>query len=195
MQNDTVKDLLEEIKNLSGLMLDLAYSAVFFRNKEIANEVLLSFEKFEDLEERLYKQLFAASRGQAEQALISVIDVVESGKNVAMAARNLAEMISEGKTLHPVIHEALEETDETIQRATIVPNSILAHKSLKELQLGAEVGITVIGIRRGEEKEGRWIFYPRGSTVFEEGDVVIGVGSNESCSKFFHLATGKLKEL
>lgn len=195
MQNDTVKDLLEEIKNLSGLMLDLAYSAVFFRNKEIANEVLLSFEKFEDVEERLYKQLFAASRGHAEQALISVIDVVESGKSVAMAARNLAELIADGKTLHPVIHEALEETDETIQRATIVPNSVLANKSLKELKLGAEVGIMIIGVRRGEEKARRWIFHPRGRTVLEAGDIVIGVGSNESCSKFFALATGKLKEL
>lgn len=195
MDHDTVKDLLEEVKNLSELMLDLAYSAVFFKNKEIANEVLLLFEKFEDVEERLYKQLFAASRGQAEQALISVIDVVESAKNVAMAARNLAEMIAEGKVLHPVIHEALEETDETIQRATIAPDSILANKSLKELQLGAEVGISVIGIRRGEEKAGRWIFYPRGSTVLEGKDIVIGIGSNESCSKFFRLATGRLNEL
>ncbi|MBI3335494.1 MAG: hypothetical protein HY001_03270, partial [Candidatus Portnoybacteria bacterium] len=47
MNRDTVKDLLEEIKNLSELILDLAYSALFFKNKDIAKEVMLSFEKFE----------------------------------------------------------------------------------------------------------------------------------------------------
>lgn len=195
MQHDTVKDLLEEIKNLSELMLDMAYSAVFFKNKEIAEEVMLSFERFEDLEERLYKKLFVAFRGEAAASLISVIDIIESAKSVAMAARNLAEMIVEGKELHPVIHEALEESDETVERVTLSPRSVLAGKTLKELQLGSEVGISVIGIRRGDDKAHKWIFYPRGDTKLETGDIVIGVGSNESCQKFVDLASGKRKIL
>ncbi|MBI3335359.1 MAG: potassium channel protein, partial [Candidatus Portnoybacteria bacterium] len=137
--------------------------------------------------------LFAAFRGSAEHSLITVIDVVESAKNVARAARHLAKMILEGKELHPVIHEALEETDETIERVTISSRSILANKSLKELELGSEVGISVIGIRRGDEKVYKWIFYPHGSSMLRAGDVVIGVGSNESCEKFIDLASGKRK--
>jgi uncharacterized protein with PhoU and TrkA domain len=194
MPQDNVKDLLEEIKNLSELMLDLAYSSVFFKNKEIAEEVILSFDRFEDLEERLYTQLFAASRGQGDVSLISVIEIVESAKNVAMAARNLAEMVVEDKELHPVIHQVLEETDETIQRVSLSESSVLANKSLKELQLGAQVGIAVIGIRRRGEKH-KWIFYPTGSTQLQAGDVVIGVGSVASCDKFTELASGKLKEM
>lgn len=195
MIQDNVKDLLEEVKNLSELMLDLAYSSVFFKNKEIAEEVEISFERFEDLEERLYVQLFAASRGQEDVSFISVIEIVESAKNVAMAARNLADMVLEGKVLHPVIHDALEETDETIKRVTIDAPSVLLDKSLKELQLGAEVGINIIGIRRGADRSRKWIFYPKGSTALRAGDVVIGVGSHASCEKFGELAAGKLKEM
>lgn len=195
MPQDTVKDLLEEVKNLSELMLDLAYSSVFFKNKEIAQEVMLSFERFEDREERLFTQLFAASRGQGDMSLISVIEIVESAKNVAMAARNLADMVVQGKDLHPVIHQALEETDETIQRVVLAESSVLIDKSLKELQLGAQVGIGIIGIRRSGDKAHKWIFYPTGSTMLQAGDIVIGVGSNASCEKFSELASGKLKEM
>lgn len=191
---DTVKDLLEEIKNLSELMLDLAYSGVFLKNKEIAKEVLSSFERFEGLEERLYKKLFVAFRGQTDGSFISVIDIVESAKNVAMAAKNLAQMIVQGKELHPVIHQALEESDERIERVSIGSHSVLAGKALKELQLGSEVGVVVIGIRRQEEKRDKWIFYPRGETSLQGGDIVIVVGSNDSCQKFTKLALGKLKE-
>ena len=195
MQQDTVKDLLEEIKNLSELMLDLAYSAVSFKNQEIAQEVVLQFDKFEDLEERLYKQLFAAFRGSKEQSLISVIDVVEGAKTVSLAARNLAEMILEDKELHPVIHEALEETDETIERVSLSPQSVLVGKTLKELQLGSKVGLSIIGIRKGDEKVHKWIFRPHGGTRLESGDILISVGPNASCQKFIELALGRLKEL
>lgn len=193
MNQDTVKDLLEEIKNLSGLMLDLAYSAVFFKNNEIAEEVMLSFGRFEDLEERLYTQLFAAARGGQEGSLISVIEIVESAKSVAMAARNLAEMILEGRDLHPVIHAALEDSDETIVRAALSDDSILRGRTLKDLQLGAEMGLVIIGIRRQTEKMHKWIFYPRGSVMLKEKDIVVGVGTNASCQKFSELASGKLK--
>lgn len=194
MTQDTVKDLLEEIKNMSELMLDLAYSSLFFKNKEIAEEVIISFDKLEDLEERIYTHLFAASRGQGDVSLISVIEIVESAKNVAVAARNLAEMVVEDKELHPVIHEALEETDETVERVTISAKSILAGKNLKELNLGTEVGITVVGIRRGEGRGHRWVFRPRGSSTFEPGDIVIGVGSHASCEKLKGLASGRLMQ-
>ena len=86
---ENVKSLMAEVKNLSELMLDLAYSSVFFESKEIAKEVVLLFSNLEDLEERLYFHLFAASRGKQPSRFISVIDMVESSKLVATAARNM----------------------------------------------------------------------------------------------------------
>lgn len=195
MSNDTVKGLLEEVKNLSELMLDLAYSAVFFKNKEIAKEVMILLERFEDIEERLYEKLFVASRGNENQSFISVIELTESGKNVAMAARNLADMVLEEKELHPVIHEALEESEETIKRVKLAEKSILAGKTLRELKLGSEVGVAVIGIRRGEGRQARWIFRPRGGAKLEKDDILMAVGQDEACEKFARLASGKLRRL
>lgn len=186
-----VKELLEELKNLSQLMLDLGYSAVFFKSKQIAKEVFLLYERLEELEEELYLHLFAASRGRMLKKFISVIELVESAKNVANAARNLAELVLEGKELHPVIKTALKESDESIVRTTVSKNSILANKTLGELRLRSNVGIDVIAIRRN----GRWIFDPKKNTKIHPGDTLIGIGTVYSCKRFDKIAKGKLKEL
>src|SRR3989338_7254196 len=151
---ESVKELIEDIKNLSELMLDLAYSSVFFESKEIAKEVMVQYNELEDLEERLYLHLFAASRGKLQVRFISVMAVVESSKMVANAAKNMSETVLEGKALHPVIKEALKEADESIARANITKKSILKDKTLGDLKLRTEMGVHIIAIRRGN----KWIF-------------------------------------
>ena len=185
-----VKELLEELKNLSELMLDLAYSAVFFENEDIADEVLLLFERLEDLEEELYMHLFAASKRMSKK-LISVIELVETSKNVASAAKNIAEMVKEGKTLHPIIKQALKETDESIVMSRVLKDSILTDKTLGDMKLRSNTGIDIVAIRRDK----KWIFDPKKGTKIKQGDVIICVGSVESCKKANALARGELKEI
>ncbi len=186
-----VKDLLEELKNLSQLMLDLGYSAVFFKSKQIAKEVFLLYERLEELEEELYLHLFAATRGKMIRKFISVIELVESAKTVANAARNLAELVLEGKQLHPIVKAALKHSDESIVRTKVSKRSILANKTLGELKLRSNVGVDIIAIRRN----GRWIFDPKKHTKILPGDMLIGVGTIFSCKKLERIAKGELREL
>lgn len=185
---DTVKDLLEEIKNLSQLMLDLAYSSVFFKNKEIAEEVNLLYERLEILEEHLYMHLFAASRGHNMKSFLSVVEFVESGKKIATAARDMSNMVLADRLLHPVIKSALRESDESITRVKIAKKSILANKSLGDLKLRSNTGVDIIAIRRGK----RWIFDPRKNTMLKMGDIVTGIGPATACNALNLIAEGKL---
>lgn len=188
---ENVKDLIEEVKNLSELMLDLAYSSVFFESKEIAKEVLLLFNNLDALEERLYMHLFAASRGKFSHRLISIIDIIESSKMVASAARNMAELVLEGAELHPIVKEALQASEESIARETVSSKSIIKHKTLGDVRLRSKTGVNVIAIRRGD----KWIFYPNKNTTILEKDVLIGVGSSGSCRMLGKLAKGDIKKL
>lgn len=192
---ENVKELIEEIKNLSELMLDLSYSAVLFRSREIAKEVILSYDRLEELEESLYMHLFAAARGRAKTRLISVIDLVESAKTVASAAKNMSEPVIEGKELHPIIQEALKESDETIARADVSRNSILGNKVLGELKLRTHLGINIIAIRRQTPHGHRWIFSPKKDTAILEKDILIGVGPSVACEKLRKVAKGAVKKL
>src|SRR3989344_1391527 len=185
MSNTNVKILLEELKDTSALMLDLAYSSIFFNNKEIAEEVMLLYEKIENVEENLYMHLFSASRGTYNSKLISLIDIVESTKNIANAARNLANLVIDGRELHPVIKEAIEDSDELISRVTIRENSSAFNKTLREL--GEKLAVNMIAIRRKKEKEYKWIFDPKIDTKILAGDTIIIVGHESACNTFKQL--------
>lgn len=52
----SIKDILIEMKNLSELMVDLAYSAVLFNSKDAANEVLKLENKVNSLNYEIRKQ-------------------------------------------------------------------------------------------------------------------------------------------
>lgn len=182
MSNTNVKTLLEELKDTSALMLDLAYSSIFFNNKEIAEEVILLYEKIEKLEENLYMHLFSASRGTYSLKLISLIDIIESTKNIANAARNLANLIIEGRELHPVIKEAIEESNEVISRVSVDENSPAINKTLRNL--GENLIINMIAIRRKKGKEYKWIFNPKIDTKILAGDSIVIVGHESACDKF-----------
>ncbi len=184
---ENVKDLLEEVKNLSELMLDLAYSSVMFESKEIAKEVLLLFNNLDEIEQRLYAHLFAASRGRYSKRLISVIDIIEGSKMVASAARNMSELVLEGVELHPIVKEALQASDESITRCEVADKSALVHKTLGELRLRSKTGINVIAIRRRD----KWVFYPHKDTKIMEHDILMGVGPGESCKLLCKLAKGE----
>ena len=188
---ENVKDLMEEIKDLSELMLDLAYSSVLFESKDIAKEVKLLHDRLEEMEEKIYLHLFAASRGKLAKKMISVIDLVESAKWVAFAAKNLSNMVLEGSALHPIIKEALKESDESITKAIITRNSMFHNKSIGEFRLGTEMGVHIIAIRRGD----RWIFDPRKHTEMKEGDILICVGPSSSCDRLRKIAIGKVKKI
>ncbi|MBI2579752.1 MAG: potassium channel protein [Candidatus Aenigmarchaeota archaeon] len=182
---ENVKDLLEEMKNLSSLMLDLSYSSVFFTSKDIASEVVELYDRIEDIEEKLTIHLLSASREpHLAKKLVSVFEVVESAKRVASAARNMSQIVLDNKELHPIIKEALQESDERITRAIISGSSLLANQTIGDLRLRTETGIHIIAIRRGP----KWIFNPRKATNLMKNDILIGIGPKASCRKLRRLA-------
>lgn len=184
---ENVKQILEEMKDLSEVMLDLGYSSVFFNSKDIAKEVLLLQERLKELEQSLYIHLLAASRGSHNEKLIGVLELVESAIFVGRAAKNLSEFVLKGTGMHPIIREALEQSDETITRALVGPNSVIAGRTLGDSHIGPELAIRIVAIRRGA----KWLFNPKENARVEEGDILIAVGSKIGCTKLRRIAKGR----
>jgi uncharacterized protein with PhoU and TrkA domain len=113
-----------------------------------------------------------------------VISLVESAKDVARSALNMAKIIIDDVELHPVVKKALKESDESITRATVMPNSELRDKTIGEMKLRTNTGINVLAIRR----EKRWIFVPDKDTKLMENDILIAVGPKAACKKLKELS-------
>lgn len=181
---ENVKQILEELKNLSELMLDLGYSSVFFESKDIANEVCLLYQSFEAHEERLYYHLFSASKGGNISSLISVINLVDSAKSVATAALNMSKMVVDDMELHPIVKTALQESDESVTRSTIMADSELLDKTIGEMKLRTNTGINVLAIRRNKS----WLFVPDKDTKLIENDILIATGHKAACKRLKELS-------
>ena len=170
----TIKDLLIEMKNLSELMVDLAYSAVLFNSKMAAEEVLKLENKVNSSNYEIKKQSLVAARSMEDaEKLTALLEIAEAAESIANAAKDLAEIAIKGFKPHPVFKMVMEEAEEIITSVTIQKGSELNNKSLGELFLANRTGMIVIAIRRDET----WIYGPDKRTMTFEGDTLIAKGT------------------
>ncbi|WP_456368044.1 potassium channel family protein [Thermococcus sp.] len=184
-----VKDIFVEMKNTAELMVDLAYSAALFKEKEMAEEVLELEEYLDILNYNLTVRAVLAARNlkEAEQ-ITSILQMARAIDDISNAAADLAKMVLEEK-IHPLITEVIMESEETIGKVVVSPNSVLVGKTLEELDLSTNTGVWIIAIRRGK----RWIFDPDEDTKILPGDILIGRGTRTALDYLKEIARGNIK--
>jgi len=182
-----VRDLLVEMKDLSELMIDLAYSAALFHNRELAEEVLELEEHVDTLAYILdMNAMLAARDAEDAEALVGVSVVASAADKISDAAADIAVIVLREIGVHPIVREAFEKVEERLTRAEVKSNSILVGQKLGELELTARIGVDVIAIRRGKE----WIINPKEDEIIEKGDVLIARGAPMGIEEVKKLAEG-----
>jgi uncharacterized protein with PhoU and TrkA domain len=188
-----VRELLVEMKNLSELMIDLAYSAALFNDKELA-EVVLELEAHVDtLSYLLDIEVMVASRGDPRdaQALVGVSTVAAATDKISDAAADIAAIVTRDIGVHPIVGSIFEKVEERIVKATVKEGSTIADKRISKLDLAARMGIDVIAIRRNKT----WIINPKGSERILQGDTLITRGAPQGIKQFKDLAEGRTTQL
>ena len=100
----TVREALTEMKDLSEVMIDLAYSAALFHSHELAEEVLALEERVDYLAYMLNMNLMLAAR-DAEDAehLVGISAVASATNEVSDAAADIASLVLQGIGIHPIV--------------------------------------------------------------------------------------------
>ena len=188
----SVREALTEMKDLSEIMIDLAYSAALFNSHELAEEVLELEKRVDYLAYIIDMNTMLAAR-DAEDAkhLTAVITVAAATNKISDAAADIASIVLKDIGIHPIVRKAFEQVEERLARAIVKPNSILVKKKLGDLELAAKIGVDVIAIRRHLE----WIIDPSEGERILEGDVLIARGAPHGVDELKALAEGKIKEL
>lgn len=188
----SVRKVLIEMKDLSELMIDLAYSATLFNNRELAEEVLELEERVDNLAYLLHMNTMLAAR-DAEDAeeLVGIGKIATATDKISDAAADIAYLVIRGVGLHPIVREAFEAVEERLMRSEAKSTSIIVGKSLGELELAARIGVDIIAIRRGRE----WVINPSEDEKIVEGDILIARGAPHGVEKLKKFADGTLKEL
>jgi len=187
-----VRDLLVEIKDLSELMIDLAYSAALFDSKELAEEVLELEERVDTLAYLIDMNVMIAVRDAQDAELLLAASIVASAADkISDAAADIATIVLQNIGIHPIVRQAFEKVEEHLIRAKIESNSILVGTLLDELELAARIGVDIIAIRRNKE----WIINPKEREKLEEGDVLIARGAPHGIDELKGLAEGTIRKL
>ncbi|AMQ17741.1 potassium channel family protein [Thermococcus peptonophilus] len=186
---DNVKDIFVEMKNTAELMVDLAYSAALFKEKEMAEEVLKLEEYLDLLNYNLTVRAVLSARNIRDaERITSILQMARAIDDISNAAADLAKMVLEEK-IHPLITEVILESEETIGKVVVSPESVLVGKTLDELDLSTNTGVWIIAIRRGK----RWIFDPDEDTKIMPGDILIGRGTRTALDYLKEIARGNIK--
>jgi len=188
-----VESMLLELKDTSEFMVDLAYSSLLYNNVEIAEEVIFLEGKMDELCIQIQQYIENIGREHPEEiAKFSfVLRLQMAIEDIANAAASIADVVLRGLGEHPVIQMSIQESEATIEMATVSEESILVGKTLGQLALGSHTGMYIIAIKRGSQ----YIYGPSRETVIEAGDVLIAKGPEESADFFLDLAEGKETEL
>ena len=188
----SVRDLLVEMKDLSELMIDLAYSAALFHSHELAKEVLELEKRVDTLAYILdMNAMLAARDAEDAESLAGVSKVAAATDKISDAAADIAAIVLQKIGIHPIVREAFEKVEERLARAEVKHNSIIVRKRLGNLELAAKIGVDIIAIRRGKE----WIIDPGEDEIIVKGDILIARGAPSGVKELVGLADGTIREI
>ncbi len=188
----SVREALTEMKDLSEIMIDLAYSAALFHSRELAEEVLELEKRVDYLAYMLdMNAMLAARDAEDAESLIGVATVAAATDKISDAAADIAIIVLKEIGIHPIVREVFEKVEERLARAEVKSTSILINKKLGDLELAAKIGVDIIAIRRRKD----WIIDPSEDETILEGDVLIARGAPLGVDELKGLAEGKIKEM
>jgi uncharacterized protein with PhoU and TrkA domain len=170
------------ITDISETMTELALAALFFNNYEVAEDVLELEELMDGLNINFEKEILElASHIENTRDLTGIFRIVYSCELIADAAGNIAESIIRGFKPHRILQKAIKETSEIVVRENLSEDSYFRGKKYQELQdKRYKRGFHIIALKRGD----KWIYSFEPDFVFKKGDLVIGLGPEETVEEW-----------
>jgi uncharacterized protein with PhoU and TrkA domain len=181
-------DSIVLMKNISELAVDLAYGSVLFDSAEVAEEVVELEAEVDALQSRFEAwTLRAASRVEDPISLRGLVHLANATEVISDAAVEISEGVLRGLGTHPVVEQAVKESDEVIVRERVEPGSEFDGVTLGDREVKTETGMRVIAVRRSRGGERDWVIQPGPETELRAGDVFIAKGTRSGAERLAEL--------
>ena len=201
---DRAMDSIVLMKNMSELGVDLAYGAVLYDSEDLAREVVSLEAEVDQLQSRFEAwTLRAAAEIDDPVSLRGLVHLARSTEVISDAAVEISEGVLRGLGSHPVIAEAVKESDEEIVRLSVEPGSDLDGATLGGRMVRTDTGMGVIAVRRTAheavtaesvtdesvtERSDDWVVSPGPDTELAAGDVLLAKGPHTAAEQLEALA-------
>lgn len=180
-----LRTLLSEAKDISELMVDIAYAAVYYAEADMAEEVDELGERLADLAHDMRTLCVVAARSPRDaDAMASVLDVVSAIERIGLAAMDIGRIVSHRLGIPPALVADLAAAEEVSHQVGVREGSEMAHRCVGDLELPTELGMGVVALRR----RGEWMTDVEDDVVLLPDDVVLVRGPGGSVGAVRRLA-------
>jgi uncharacterized protein with PhoU and TrkA domain len=180
-----LRAMLAESKDLSELMVDLAYAALYFGDPDMAEEVDGLEENMSDLVHEMRAVCVLAARHPKEaEAMASVLQVISCIERIGNSAVDIARIVTHRLGIPRELVADLSNAEEVSHRVRVREGSHLSRRPLAALELPVQTGMRVMAIRRERD----WITDIDGDAICLPGDVMFLRGSPAGIPRLRELA-------
>lgn len=177
--------MLAEAKDLSELMVDLAYGAVYFNSADMAEEVIELEREMNDLVHDMREICVLAVRKPREaEGMSSVLQVVSAIERIANDAVDIARIVTAEIGIPAQLIADLAEAAEVSHRVLVSAGSHLANRPVGDFELPVATGMRIFAIKRGRQ----WFTSVDGNFIMAPDDVLFLRGSPVGIGRLHELA-------
>jgi len=180
-----LRSMLAEAKDLSELMVDLAYAALYFGDPDMAGEVGELERHMNELVQDMREVcVLAVRRPKEAEGMSSVLQVVSAIERIANDAVDIARIVTHKLGIPRELIADLSDAEEVSHRVSISDGSHMSNMPVAALELPVATGMRIVAIRRGTG----WITDVDGDRILVPGDVLFLRGSPAGIKRLRELA-------
>ena len=185
----SVQELLTEMKDISEVIVDLAYASLVYNSKEMGQRVNELEDEMEELKYAIrVKTLLAARTLEDAKQLSGILQIASAADRISHAAGDLVDLLEVPADKRPFITNLINESDEKIRMIRISPASEMAGYTIGKLGVEANTGMKIIALKN---RYG-WTYDPDDDVKLRAGDDMIVRGTEDGGNRLAQFASGKL---
>jgi uncharacterized protein with PhoU and TrkA domain len=184
------------MKDMGELAVDLAYGSVLLDSTDVAEEVVELEAEVDALQSRFEAwTLQAAGRHDDPISLRGLVHLARATEVISDAALEISEGVLRGLSTHPVVAEAVRESDEVIVSVPVEADSDLDGTTIGDQQVKTQTGMRIIAVRRAnpsdrtDRADNDWVISPGPETRLSADDVLVAKGTRTGAERFEALAS------
>jgi len=190
IENMSVRRLMTEMKDISEVIVDLAYASLMYNSEDLANSVNEFEDRMDDLKYAIRVKVMLAARTKEDATQLSgLLQVASAADSISHEASEIVKLLNVPVEKRPFIPLILSESDEKIKMTRISPNSDMVGNTIGYLMVEANTGMKIIALKN---RQG-WLYDPDEDTKLRAGDDIIVRGTEDGFSRLTEFASGKKK--
>ena len=185
----TDQELLTEMKDISEVIVDLAYASLMYNSRELALRVNELEDEMEELKYAMrVKTLMAARTREDAKQLSGILQIASAADRISHAAGEIVELLDVAPEKRPFITNLINESDEKIRMVRISPSSDMAGNTIGKLGVEANTGMKIIALKN---RYG-WSYDPDDDVKLRAGDDIIVSGTEDGGNRLAEFASGRI---